>query len=134
MCLLSCFTASAAAGAKVKKGVDKVAGVFESKKPVEPVEPGFITELKLNYKVSTQNVRLGSRCAVQYWGVRADPPPPPSFLLQLTSGKAGSADQAPSQQLAPSRSISRSVSKKEAASKARLQELIDKHAPSRTGR
>ncbi|KAL4858984.1 hypothetical protein ACK3TF_000781 [Chlorella vulgaris] len=50
MCLtcLPCIGASAWAGVKVSKSVDRA---FSSKKPEEPIEPSFVTEAKLRWNL-----------------------------------------------------------------------------------
>lgn len=49
---LPCIGASAWAGFKVNKTLDKA---FSSKKPQEPLEPSFVTEAKLKWNLSKFN-------------------------------------------------------------------------------
>jgi hypothetical protein len=66
--------------------------------------------------------------------VHKQPPPlpfhPTHSCLQLANIKPGTATAAPNQEDAPSRSLSRKISKKDAATKARLAELIEQNKAS----
>jgi len=126
MCLIPCFAGTAWAGWKVNKGLDNT---FNSA-PQEPVENVLVTEAKLNLRVGHVAGTRGHCCCLQ--GSRLPGgscfAPATDFVscfMQLASIKPRTTG--PEEKGPPARK----VTKKEAASKARLQGLIDKHAPSK---